>query len=380
MRSVHGTRAVAALAAALLASCDQGGSEAAPAHTAGDSRSTAATTAAPVRTADRPTDACGWIPKEEVEAIIGPLVGPPRRYEGDCLYPVPLDAESARRREAAKKMGELAKQMAERLGEKYEPIEDHRPTEPAVLVGVGLEGTGIEQATFAAGEAIAASWAGGGASPLKRETPPPPEGWDEVRSSIAIGLPGYWGRLGHVDVMVRPQAVIIPREKLAALAAAVRDRVPDLPFAYPTSGGGNAGRHDPCSLVTAQEAEAVLGRLVVPPYRSHESTPLAESGGKSCTYLTEGHHALVLTPTWEYGGMTVEAIRSVGGLVSIVAPGLNDVGADTLDGDWEEAGSDRTTGQLYFLKGERLLELGYLLSSTDADGAVRLARIAMGRL
>jgi hypothetical protein len=292
-----------------------------------------------------------------------------------------LDSESARRREAAKKMGEFAKQLAEKTGEKYEPIEDHRPTEPAVIVSVGLEGRGIEQSTLAAGEAIAASWAGGGdASAPKPGTSRPTDGWDEVRSSIAIGLPGYWGRLGHVDVMVRPQAVIIAGEKIAALAAAVRDRIPDLPFAYPGSDGGNPGRHDPCSLVTAQEAEAVLGPLVVPPYRSHESTPLAEGGGKSCAYLTKGHHALVLTPTWEYGGMTVEAIRSVGRIVAVVAPGLNDVGADTLDGDWEEAGGDPTTGQLYFLKGERLIELGYLLSSTDADGAVRLARIAMGRL
>ena len=371
---------VVALAVAALVSCDQGGSEGAPVQAANDSKPTPAATATPVRTADRPADACGWIPAEQVAAIIGPLVGPPRVHEGDCLYPVPLDAESARRREAAKKMGELAKQMAEKLGEKYEPIEDHRPTEPAVIVSVRLEGTGIEQSTFAAGEAIAASWAGGDASAPKPETPPPPEGWDELRSSIAIGLPGYWGRLGHVDVMVRPQAVIIAGEKIAALAAAVRDRIPDLPFAYPGSGGGNLGRHDPCSLVTAQEAEAVLGPLVVPPYRSHESTPLAEGSGKSCAYLTKGHHALVLTPTWEYGGMTVEAIRSVGGILNAVVPGLNEVGADTLDGDWEEAGGDPTTGQLYFLKGERLIGLGYLLSSTDAGGAVRLARIAMGRL
>ena len=75
-------------------------------------------------------------------------------------------------------MGELAKQMAEKMGEKYEPIEDRRPTEPAIIVGVRLEGTGIEQSTFAAGDAIAASWAGGDASAPKRETPPPPERWD----------------------------------------------------------------------------------------------------------------------------------------------------------------------------------------------------------
>jgi hypothetical protein len=383
VRRVHAVRAMAAaLGLALLVACDRAGSGASDSSDAAEGAAVSGASAPPVHTAERPADACGWIPAEAVEAIIGPMVGPPRPHQGDCLYPVPLDAESARRREAAKKLGELAKQMAERMGEKYEPIEDPRPTEPAVIVGVRLDGNGIEQSVFAASQAITADWAGGDASAVKREKPPKPEGWDEVRSSIAIGLPGYWGRLGHVDVMVRPQAVIVPREKLAALAAAVRDRIPDQPFAHPAAqpaGSGGGGRH-PCSLVTSQEAEAVLGKLVVAPYRSHEATPLADAAGKSCTYLTAGHHALVLTPTWEYGGMTVEAIRSVGGIVGIVMPGTDETGADTLDGDWEEAGSDRTSGQLYFLKGERLVELGYLLSSTDAGGAVRLAQIAMGRL
>lgn len=389
MRRMYRLRAMAgAMGLAALASCGRGDGEGdadadGPAGADG-AKPTAVATAATVRTADRPADACGWIPAEEVAAIVGPLAGPPRPHEGDCLYPVPLDAESARRREAARKLGELAKQLAERAGEKYEPMEDHRPTESAVIVGVRLEGSGIEQAAFAAGQAIAASWLNDGSSAPEsagaRKTPPPPQGWDEVRSMLAIGVPGFWGRLGHVDVMVRSQAVIIPRERLAELAARVRDRIPDQPFAYPGSGSGKAGGRDPCSLVTAQEAEVVLGTLVAPPYRSHEHSPLAESGGKSCTYLTAGHHALVLTPTWEYGGMAVEAIRGVGGLVGMVAPELNELSADTLDGDWEEAGSDRLTGQLYFLKGERLLELGYLLSSTGPDGAVRLARIAMARI
>jgi hypothetical protein len=380
MRAVHGMRVIAgAMALTALVSCGRGES-ADPAASAEGSTASAAGASVSVRTTDRPADACGWISADEVEAIIGPLAGPPRPHQGDCLYPVPLDAESARRREAAAKMGELAKQLAEKMGEKYEPMEDHRPTESAVIVGVRLEG-GPEAAALAAGEAIAASWAGGDASAREAEAPPKPEGWDEVRSSITIGLPGFWGRLGHVEVMVRPQAVIIPGDKIVALAERVRDRIPDLPFAHPAaSATGAAGGHDPCSLVTAREAEAVLGTLVVSPFRSHESTPLASGSGKSCTYLTAGHHALVLTPTWEYGGMTVEAIRSVGGLVGMVAPGLHEIAADTLDGDWEEAGSDRMTGQLYFLKGERLLQLGYLLSSANADGAVRLARIAMGRL
>jgi hypothetical protein len=124
----------------------------------------------------------------------------------------------------------------------------------------------------------------------------------------------------------------------------------------------------------------VLGKLVVPPYRSDENTPLAIENGKSCSYLTAGHHALVLTPTWEYGGTASEATRMLG-IVEKIAPALHNDAADTLDtGPWEEAGANPATGELYFLKGDRFLEVGYLTAATDMNGAVRLASIALGRL
>jgi hypothetical protein len=125
----------------------------------------------------------------------------------------------------------------------------------------------------------------------------------------------------------------------------------------------------------------VLGKLVGPPYRADEGTPLAMAKGRSCAYFTAGHHALVVTPTWEYGGTAYEATRGIGGLLERVAPALHMDGADTLDtGPWDEAAGDPATGQLYFLKGDRMVEIGYTVSSTDFDGAVRLARIAVGRL
>ena len=51
--------------------------------------------------------------------------------------------------------------------------------------------------------------------------------------------------------------------------------------------------------------------------------------------------------------------------------------ADTLEGPWEEAAANGMTGQLYFLKGDRMLEVGYVTSSTGRAGAVRLARSAV---
>src|SRR4029078_3429101 len=143
----------------------------------------------------------------------------------------------------------------------------------------------------------------------------------------------------------------------------------------------NAVGPDPCILLSVEEVEAVLGKLVVPPYRSDEETPLAMGQGKSWSYSTAAHHALVLTPTWKYGDTAFEAMRGVGSIIERVAPVLHDDAADTLDaGPWEDAGGDPAAGQRYFLQGQRALSLGFLVSSTDFDGAVRLARIAVGRL
>ena len=136
---------------------------------------------------------------------------------------------------------------------------------------------------------------------------------------------------------------------------------------------------DPCGLITRSEAEAVLGQLVVEPYRSNEGTPLADPYGKGCSYLTAGHRALVLRPHWEGGKMLFGMARNLGGTVASALPeaGPDHESADTLDGPWDEAAGNGTTGDLYFLKGDRMLEVGYLTSSTGPAGAVRLARIAV---
>jgi hypothetical protein len=175
------------------------------------------------------------------------------------------------------------------------------------------------------------------------------------------------------------QAAEVNREQTVAIANRIREGIADLPF--PSERSGAPASYDPCVLVTVQEAEAVLGKLVVPPFRSDEGKPLAMENGKSCTYYTAGHHALVVTPTWTYGGMAFETMRGVGGMLEGIAPSLHEDAADTLDsGPWDDAAGDPATGELYFLKGDRLLQVGYHVSSTDMDGAVRLAKIAIGRL
>jgi hypothetical protein len=131
-------------------------------------------------------------------------------------------------------------------------------------------------------------------------------------------------------------------------------------------------------VLTREEAEAELGELVAPPFRTKERTPLADPSGRSCGYLTARHRILVLTPVWQYGGVELKAARMVGGLVRQVAdlPGIE---GDTLEGRWDDAVVD-LTGEILLLKGAHSLGIRYQMSSTDAAGAIRLAEPALKRL
>ena len=374
-----------ALAALGLMGCDRTDSAEA------SSGSTARAAASTVRTATKPHDACGWIPAAEVEAVIGPLAGPPKLVENGCLYPVPVDSETARRREAAKKLELIARDLEKHFGPPTDTQPKRDPPETAVIVDVAIAIPAMERG-LAAGFDLVGSWADDRAarerSAADTTSPPPPrqppEGWDRFLPRLNVLWPELSLGAGHLAVRIAIQTPAVSGEQVLALANRIRTRIPDLPFRSEVPPGMllvNFGpKHDPCTLLAASEAEAVLGKLAVPPYRAEEGKYLAHEEGQSCAYFTAGHRALVLTPTWEYGGMAVEAIRGVGGLIGQIAPALLESPADTLDEEWEEVGADAGTGELYFLQGERLLKVGYLASSTDANGAVQLARLAMRRL
>jgi hypothetical protein len=367
-------------ALAVLSACDRGAAPASAAAAEGVPGAKAATSgpataAARVRTNVRPAGACGWLSAGEVEAIVGKLTGPPHRGNQGCVYPLPVDSATARRRAKAL---ELRRKLEERFGKSDMP--ELEADESGVVIDVQVYTDPAGERGAAAGWAMMGRELAAGtdsvATAAAASTPPlAMPGWDATNRPVARS---FFGRLGYMRVDVRVRDAEVTREQAVALADRIRGKIADLPF--PSERSGVPSGPDPCVLVTAQEAEAVLGKLVVPPYRSDEGTPLAIENGNSCSYLTAGHHALVLKPTWEYGGTAYEATR-LGGIVEKIAPALHNDAADTLDtGPWEEAGANPATGELYFLKGDRFLEVGYLTSTTDMNGAVRLASIALGRL
>ena len=366
--------------AALVALCGcKGGDKSADAaaeSAPGASRKSAAAAASSVKTNLRPADACGWLTAAEVEAVVGKLTGAPHLGDQGCVYPLAVDAETAQRRAKAL---ELQRKLEERFGKSDMP--PLKADESGVIVDVEIYQDPAGSRAAGAAFAAMAGWleddSDSSAAPAADSAPPPPTlpGWDATNAPTRRS---FHGKLGYMRVSVMVQAAEVSRERSVALANRIRGKIADLPF--PSERSALPESPDPCVLLTAQEAERVLGKLVVPPYRSDDGKPLAVENGNSCSYLTAGHHALVLHPTWEYGGSAYEAMK-IGGIVEKIAPTLHVDAADTLDdGPWEEAGASSLTGELYFLNGDRFLEVGYLTSTTDMNGAVGLARIALGRL
>jgi hypothetical protein len=293
--------------------------------------------------------ACELIPPDEIERIAGPLDGEPKREDRGCWYYVAMDTTSAewkRLREGAER--------ARAAGMDARAIELYHPTRAGLYgeVNVGSEG--------------------------QPQTDKQPAGWDEASASRSGAV--FNGRAGHVRVAVRLQQLRLPPDTVVAIASRVRDRIPDGPIVHPAAdrSGQPPPGQDPCSVLTREEAEAVLGRLIVGPFRTKDRTPLADPAGKSCAYLTPGHRVLVLTPTWEYGHIELNAARMVGGIVRQVAD-LPGVEGDTLEGPWDEAVVD-LEGELLLRKGAHALGIRYQVSSTDAAGAIRLAKPALERL
>lgn len=297
---------------------------------------------------------CDLIPRTEIERLAGPLEGEPKREGNGCWYYVAMDTSTAQWKELR-----AGAERARAEGMDARAIELYHPTRVGLYVEVDIRGDGQAQ------------------TPSK-DAVTPPEGWDESGRSKSGDV--FHGRAGYVRVAVRLQQLRLPPDTVVAIASRVRDRIPEGPIAHPAADHSPraAVGNDPCSVLTREEAEAELGELVAPPFRTKERTPLADPSGRSCGYLTAGHRMLVLTPVWRYGGVELKAARMVGGLVRQVAdlPGIE---GDTLEGPWDDAVVD-LAGEILLLKGAHSLGIRYQMSSTDAAGAIQLAAPALKRL
>ena len=294
---------------------------------------------------------CDWVPKEQVAQVLGPLTGEPT-LGANAESPRPDNEGSAC----------------------VYPFKGANGEAQQLAVQVDLSGSAeFEQAMGMMGAMFAREMNDG--KPGKPAAEKKIEGWDAMN-----GLPTMmvW-RVGHVAVQIGGDTIFMPREKLAAVAALVRDGMQDIPFASRGADPNAAGpAPDPCALVTRAEAEAVIGPLTVEPFRSAENSALADGTGSTCTYYSAGHRALLVTPTWADAQPIFDMVGGVSGAIRQQAGGSDE--GEILDGPWDQSSTSAARGTAYFLKGDKMIEIEFRTSTTDLQGAAKLARAAIARL
>jgi hypothetical protein len=292
------------------------------------------------------SDPCGWVTAAEVGRLIGPLEGAPRRGKS---------AENPSAQEGGSACVYILAGTGSNEGVAIQ-VDHEDPMRYETGVAMALGSLGIDTA--------------------QPDGPQPPEGWDYMAQITPREIVG---RVGHLAVVLGLFTGRVPEDRVIELATLVRDRVPDLPVAAEYGDpNAEAWGPDPCSLVSREEAEAVLGKLMIPPYRSKESTPFADGHGQGCSYYRGNHRVLVLSAEWSDGRETFGLGAGLTDQITSTT-GVGEQSADTLDGPWDQAKGD-IGGGLSFLVGDRMLEMQYHTSGVDTKGALRLATLAVERL
>lgn len=148
----------------------------------------------------------------------------------------------------------------------------------------------------------------------------------------------------------------------------------------PARAADGAAAQDPCGLVTAAEAETVLGEpLAGPPFRASNREP--DVAGDTCRYEMSGFRAVVLRVEWKNGGRTfglmnmVGSVASNGGLKGVVT--LSN--GTALHGAWDEARLFQCC-EFNALRGDQLVVVDVSGSSATVKQAAALADLAVKRL
>lgn len=333
--------------------CSKGDTASGSAAGSNAATTTEIATTSSVQTQPANPDPCGWMTQAEVELITGPLTRAPFRNHGTeamrpddkgdaCAYVVPSANNST-----------LPSGI-------YVEVATHDGTQLTSGVMGALRGVG--------------NWLPPGYSLADTGVAGP---WDEAAGS---GKRLFVARQGDAAVVLTGLGWGLPKDQLGALAAKLLAKIPDQPSQAPPprrdAGDDEALPGDPCSFVTAAEAEQVLGKLTVPPYRSRTTTSMASAEGGSCSYRTAKHRVFVLSPTWTGGKDQLKMAAITGQQTAKILGGTAE--ADTLEGPWDQVAGG-PSGEIYFLKGDALIAMQYASSSTDVAGAATLARKALGR-
>jgi hypothetical protein len=162
----------------------------------------------------------------------------------------------------------------------------------------------------------------------------------------------------------------------------------DKPSSSPPAATSAAARAepDPCTLLSAGEAQTYVGALVMPPFRGNDDGA-PDAGGDACIYRGSQARQLDITPTYEGSATAGQAAEDIPNLLggALDKAGAGNLGAtahrvmaQVPDGAWDKA-TWIPGGTLFVTKGGRGVNVDVGGASGKQEDAVAIARLIVPR-
>jgi hypothetical protein len=146
-----------------------------------------------------------------------------------------------------------------------------------------------------------------------------------------------------------------------------------------------ATAHDPCSLLSAGEAQPYVGAVSSSPFRASDGAP--DTQGDQCVYKGKDGREITVRPTWEGGQVIGQVLQGVPNAVgAVLSKGSGDTGFNTMahavmkpePGPWDKA-TWIPSGSLFATKGQTQVSIDVSGASGRESDALAIAKIVMPR-
>ena len=89
---------------------------------------------------------------------------------------------------------------------------------------------------------------------------------------------------------------------------------------------------DPCTLLSASEAEPYVGKLASPPYRAADGSTVGNAKGEQCVYRGVDGRLVTVLPLWKGGDAVGNMLQGIPKAIGRATAGTQAAGLDTLAG------------------------------------------------
>lgn len=167
-----------------------------------------------------------------------------------------------------------------------------------------------------------------------------------------------------------------------------RGRESVLQIAESASKAEGGAAQDPCTLLSAEEAEPYVGGLAIPPYRAGDGSDTPDVAGEECMYRGKDGRQVTVLADWRGGGMMANVLDGIPKAIGAATKGTNAQGMDSMAGRVLQNGAvglwDKATwipgGSLFVYKADAQIRIDMSGASGQKNDAIAMARVIVPRI